>query len=280
MFREILQRNKVSIVLFHDLNASCAEKNFTYLKKHYNIISLNRFIQAVEENNPALLPRKALIITFDDGHIGNYNLLPAIIRIEIPVTIFLCSDIVATNRKFWFKYSALTDTEQLKQLTNEERLAALAAEGFEQAAETSETEALQMQHIEDMKPFVNFQSHTRFHPCLPFCSDDEAKSEIAGSRSMLENRFGLSINAISYPNGDYSNRDIELSRHAGYKCGITVDYGFNDLNSNLFKLKRLSVNDTGDINELMVKASGLWAFLKTRNGKKQPYGFIERKSGC
>ena len=79
--------------------------------------------------------------------------------------------------------------------------------------------------------------------------------------------------AIAYPNGDYSERDIELVKSAGYRCGVTVDYGFNTVKTDLFRLKRLSVNDTGNIDELAVKASGVWAFIKTRNGRKQGYGW-------
>ncbi|HRV84191.1 MAG TPA: polysaccharide deacetylase family protein, partial [Saprospiraceae bacterium] len=77
--------------------------------------------------------------------------------------------------------------------------------------------------------------------------------------------------AIAYPNGDYSDRTVEMSRNSGFQCGVTVDYGFNSMTSDPYRLKRLSINDTGDLNELIVKSSGLWGFLKTRNGKKNGY---------
>jgi hypothetical protein len=83
----------------------------------------------------------------------------------------------------------------------------------------------------------------------------------------------LKINAIAYPNGDYSDRDITLAKEAGYSCGVTVDFGYNTLDTDLFSLKRLSVNDTSNLDELAVKASGVWQFFKTKNGKKQGYGW-------
>lgn len=86
---------------------------------------------------------------------------------------------------------------------------------------------------------------------------------------MLENEYGFDINAIAYPNEDYSEREIEMTRKASCTYGITVDYGFNTLETNLFRLKRLSVNDTDDLNELAVKSSGLWAFLKTIMGNSK-----------
>ncbi len=66
-----------------------------------------------------------------------------------------------------------------------------------------------------------------------------------------------------------------MSKDAGYKCGITVDFGYNTINTDVFRLKRISVNDTEDINELIVKTSGVWAFIKTRNGRKQEFGFTK-----
>ncbi len=96
------------------------------------------------------------------------------------------------------------------------------------------------------------------------------------AKQMLETEYKLPINAIAYPNGDYSDRDIAISKEAGYTCGITVDFGYNTIHTDLFRLKRLSVNDTGNLDELAVKASGVWAFFKTRNGRKQGFGWQER----
>jgi hypothetical protein len=92
---------------------------------------------------------------------------------------------------------------------------------------------------------------------------------------VLCRQYGLAINAISYPHGDYSDRDIALCRQAGYDCGITVDFGFNTVNTDRFRLKRLSINDTNDINELIVKASGLWDWVRTILGKNREFGWTD-----
>ncbi|MES2590520.1 MAG: polysaccharide deacetylase family protein [Bacteroidota bacterium] len=273
VFRELLQKNKITILLFHDISGKTAEQTFSYLRKKYNIIDLNDFVDSYYKKEKKAFPAKSLIITFDDGHIRNYEILPIIKKHNIPVTIFLCASIINTKRHYWFKYKDREIiTSELKYKSNEERLKILSKHGFLQENEFENAQALTLSQINEMKKFVNFQAHTAFHPILPKCDDDEARIEIVDSKKTLEN-YGLHINTIAYPNGDYSSRDIELSKEAGYKCGITVDFGFNTLDSDIFKLKRLSVNDTEDINELIVKASGVWAFLKTRNGKKQSFGY-------
>lgn len=273
LFREIIQRKRVSILLFHDLKGETAEKNFNYLTKKYNVICLNDLINAIDKKDFSKIPPKALIITFDDGHIRNYEMLPIIKKTKVPITIFLCAGLLNTNRHFWFKHKHNSiSTSELKLVPNEKRLELLSKVGFKQDKEFENPQALQKQQIDEMVPFVNMQSHTLFHPILPKCKYDVAKSEIVHSKEILEDNYGLNINAISYPNGDYSDRDIEFSKDAGYKCGITVDYGFNKANTDPFRLKRISVNDTDDLNELIVKASGVWALIKTRNGRKQEFG--------
>jgi peptidoglycan/xylan/chitin deacetylase (PgdA/CDA1 family) len=276
LFRELVQKDKVSILLFHDLSKEIAEQTFSYLRQHYNLISLNDFIEACENNDQTKIPRKALIITFDDGHIRNYEMLPVIKKLKIPVTIFLCASIINTNRHYWFKYkNASIPPSHLKVLSNQDRLKVLGEVGFKQDKDFDLPHALNKNQVEEMRGFVNLQSHTLFHPCLPKCNDSEAREEIFKSKELLSYEYGLKINALSYPNGDYSDRDIRLSKEAGYKCAITVDFGFNTIHTDLFKLKRLSVNDTADINELIVKASGIWSFFKTRNGRKQPFGYTK-----
>jgi peptidoglycan/xylan/chitin deacetylase (PgdA/CDA1 family) len=274
LFRELIQKNKVTILLFHDISKETAEQSFSYLSRNYEIIDLNHFIEACEAKGINKIPPKALIITFDDGYIRNYEILPVIRKYNIPVTFFVCTSIINTNRHFWYKF--LSDTlapYELHRKSNLEKLDILSRAGFELEQEFTEPQALQKAHINEMKHYVNFQSHTMFHPILPKCNDLEARTEIFESKRMLELEYGLTINAISYPRGDYSERDIQLSKQAGYKCGITVDFGFNTLKTDIFRLKRLCVNDTDNINELIVKSSGVWDFFKTRNGRKQKYGF-------
>lgn len=271
LWRETVQRGKVTFLLFHDMEAGDAERNFAYLKRHYNIIGLQDYLKAVRQGTK--LPRKALVITFDDGHASNYAMLPALKKLNVPTTIFLCSEIVGTQRHFWFRHSEemKPQVEALKRIANSERLQKLEAFGFEQEKEFADRQALTDNEIKEMQTLVDFQSHTCFHPILPQCDTATARHEIADSKLQLEQRYNLKINTLSYPNGDYSERDIQLAKEAGYTCGVTVDSGYNSLRSDLFRLKRFSVNDAHTTEELMVKACGLYALIKHKL-HKPPYG--------
>jgi peptidoglycan/xylan/chitin deacetylase (PgdA/CDA1 family) len=332
LFRELMQRRRVTILLFHDISRATAEKTFDCLSKRYHLLDLQTFIRACqataaeapeplprirdafrpprpeakaeksEECPTALslllfplfflllpksmlrtlppsrsLPPKSLIVTFDDGHIGNYDLLPVLQAKKIPVTIFLCAGIVGTRRHFWFQHKPPNHRSfSLRRMPHQERLRILAKAGFTHETEYETPHVLTRNQIQEMKPWVDFQSHTLFHPCLPRCSAAEARDEILRSREVLRREYGLEVNTISYPHGDYSERDIELCRQAGYECGMTVDCGFNTVDSDLLRLKRLPVNDTDDMNELIVKASGLWEFVKAALGRNREFGWTDQ----
>lgn len=262
LFREWIQRDKVSILMFHDISKQVAHQTFEYLSSNYNLISLQEYKKALLARNTHLLPKKSMVITFDDGHKQNYEILSVLRDFQVPATIFLCSGIVNTNRHYWFKSNDTgISTDKLKQLSNKERLVLLAESGFQQDQSYPERQALTSQEIEAMKPFIDFQAHTVFHPILPQCDDEESWNEIADCKQQLEENFQLEINAFAYPNGDYGTREVSYLQKAGYELAVTVDLGLNKIDSNPYRLKRLSSNDTPDINELIVKSSGLWAMI-------------------
>jgi len=274
LFREGFQRNRLSILMFHDIDQKTAKQSFEYLTRHYNIISLQTYLEARQSGDLSRLPKKALIITFDDGHKQNYQIYPILQSLGVPATIFLCSGIVDTHRHYWFKENKTgLSTDSLKKISHQERLQKLAVAGFQPEKEYEDRQALTKEEIEEMKTAIDFQAHTVFHPCLPTCTRAEAKWEIDTSKQDLETKYDLDIRAFAYPNGDYSDRDIDLLKEAGFQLAVTVDHGYNTSDTDLFRLKRLSSNDTSNMDELIVKASGLWGFIKKLSGKKPGQGW-------
>ena len=106
------------------------------------------------------------------------------------------------------------------------------------------------------------------HPCLDRCDDNKSRLEIHRSKEILESEYELDIFAISYPNGDYGSREIDFAKDAGYECAITTDAGFNGSLTNRFKLRRNGIYEGAGLNELAVKASGVWAILMKVIGKQ------------
>jgi len=79
------------------------------------------------------------------------------------------------------------------------------------------------------------QSHGHSHKFLTSCSSVELTHEIAGSKQMLEDKLGATVEEISVPGGRWDERVIEACAHAGFSrvfvsepwidaeiCGVNV----------------------------------------------------------
>lgn len=263
VFREVFQRNKVTILVYHAPTPQVFDAQIGALRRLYNIVPLSAYVEARRTNDFSKLPPKALVVTLDDGHRSNFALKDVLERHNVPITIFLCSGLIGTRRRFWFlheKSPALV--QRLKTVPDDERLAVLRRTGFEEAKEFDDRQVLSIAELRELNSRADFQSHTVFHPVLPRCSEEKAEAEIEGSRSDLQTKLGHKVYALAYPNGDYSERELRLAERAGYSCALSTDRGFNTKKTPLFRLRRICVPDDADQHELLVKASGLWGEIK------------------
>lgn len=78
------------------ITRSMFERQMEYLSKHRNLLDLEELARLIKNNQP--IPRKAVVITFDDGWIDNYqNGFDILKKYKVPATIFLPSDFVLTG---------------------------------------------------------------------------------------------------------------------------------------------------------------------------------------
>ena len=104
VLRELFQRKKVTILLYHDPSPGRFADHLAILKKRYNIVSLRRFVEAHLAGTLGHLPPKSLVLTFDDGHRGNHGLIGLLRDLPAPPTIFLCSGVVGTSTRSGSKW--------------------------------------------------------------------------------------------------------------------------------------------------------------------------------
>ncbi|MFZ5979896.1 MAG: polysaccharide deacetylase family protein [Candidatus Zixiibacteriota bacterium] len=82
------------------------EKQMAYLAKYYRPVSLDDFVAGLTAGK--ILPKKAVVITFDDGWRDNYTFAyPVLKKYAIPATIFLTTDFIDRRDLFWFVEAAL-----------------------------------------------------------------------------------------------------------------------------------------------------------------------------
>ena len=262
LIRKFICRNKVTIVVYHNPEPDIFKKHIEYFIKRYSIITLDQLVCAIYNKQASDLPENSLIITIDDGFKENKSLLEIFKAYNIYSTIYLCSHIINTKRRFWFK-TEFPNTSQLKKTSNEQRLKMLKdTVGYEPIKEYALRQALNLEEIKEMLPYVDFQSHSKFHSVLITYSDKECKKEIEESKYYLERLLNKKIDHFCFPNGDYSNREIEYLKDSGYKSGRTLDIGWNDANSDPYKLKAMGIQDDASINTLCAQICGLYGYLR------------------
>jgi peptidoglycan/xylan/chitin deacetylase (PgdA/CDA1 family) len=250
-----LWRDRVAVLLYHDPDPSTLDRHLAYLRKICDLVPLTD-VAAPGRGRP----RAA--ITFDDGHVGNAALLPIFIKHKVRPTIFLCSSIVGRSRSHWWLHpgSVQAGHERLKRMTNVERLAELAAHGYHQDADDRAT-GLSIEHIETMRAYVDFQAHTRFHPVLTRCSDIECADEIGNSKHEIEVLLRDVCEHFAYPNGNYGDREVSFVAAAGYKSARTCDVGWNDHQSDPFRLRTIIVDDSASTRRFAAQLTGIPLFL-------------------
>lgn len=88
-------------------------------------------------------------------------------------------------------------------------------------------------------------SHTVDHPILSCCDETQAWREISKSREQLSELIGQEVRYFAYPNGkpqlDFSQRDVDLVRRAGYRGAVTTDSGAIDRHCPALLIPRFSL---------------------------------------
>jgi peptidoglycan/xylan/chitin deacetylase (PgdA/CDA1 family) len=249
------QGQRVLVLAYHDPDPSTLKAHFAALGRRYSIVPLSEAVSALESGETAGLPRRPLAITLDDGHAGNRALLDVARRFGVRPTVFACTGI--GEQGFWWSGIAPLEQRRLKGVPDGERRAYVEA----RPSTTGVMRALDAAEILEMTADFDFEPHTRTHPVLPRCDDATAADEIAGSKRDLEQMLGSERDTFAYPNGEYSDRDIEAVRGAGYRCAFTTRPGFASSGDDMFRLPRVLVRDDAPVRELLVRASGLPGLL-------------------
>lgn len=92
-------------------------------------------------------------------------------------------------------------------------------------------------------------AHTVHHPIMARIDDGQARLELQQNRAELEEIVGRPVTLLAYPNGrpgrDYTRRDVELAREAGFACAVSTAAGAAHAGSDPLQLPRFTPWDRG-----------------------------------
>jgi len=262
LMRKFVCAERVTVVVYHRPEPVNLKRHMEFLSRYYNFISLERMVKAIKNKDFTKIPPRSLVVTLDDGYKDIYYLLNIFKKYNITPTVYLCSDIVNTNRRFWFD-SGIKDVDALKWKGHKERLEVLnVVLDYEPQKEYGNRQALDFEELKLMQPFFDFQSHSQFHPILTTCDDQNSKNEIEGSKVHLQKLLNKTINHFSYPSGRYSQREIGYLKNCGYVSARTCDSGFNSEKTDPYRLKAMMIADNASLNILVGQICGLIGYIR------------------
>jgi peptidoglycan/xylan/chitin deacetylase (PgdA/CDA1 family) len=292
LFRRNYLKNGGAILAYHQISGALLEKHIQYLKKHYNLISYDKFINHLLQNN---LPPHSVCLTFDDGYrtVFTEN-LPVLRKNNISAIVFLVVDILNRIPCAWWEdlRLAIFSTEQKNIVLNQQKYSIKNQKqkqrayqkiikylkSLSQQQKMSEVSVLLNKLMfvpgESASIFMNIKeatqfiengmevgSHTISHPILSEIDATDRVSEINNSREQLEAMLNYPVKHFSYPNGtarDFNTEIAELVKQAGYQSAVTLIAGKNGSGTDLCKLCRIEVGDENGVSVLATKLAGLF----------------------
>lgn len=198
---EVGESINVPVIVYHSIRPSYPEesasiKQFTtepvifeqellFLQERgYATISFDDVLAYFDKGKP--LPKKSVILTFDDGWENQYNYaFPLLKKYSMTGTFFIFTNAIGhKNFMSW---------DQIKELD---------------------------------KAGMTIGGHSKTHPYLTKITDPEKLAvEISNSKNTIEEHIGKPITAFAYPFGLYNEQTIEAVRSAGYRIARTSKAG-------------------------------------------------------
>jgi peptidoglycan/xylan/chitin deacetylase (PgdA/CDA1 family) len=91
---------------------------------------------------------------------------------------------------------------------------------------------------------VSIGSHAVSHVPLTQLTNAEVMQEMTESRQIIESRIGQRVDALAYPNGDFSSDVMACAREAGYRIAVSTLEGKVQQGDDPFNLKRINIHKT------------------------------------
>lgn len=199
------------------------------------------------------LPRKPVMITFDDGYEDTYRFAyPVLQEYGMKAVVFVLGERKITTN-FWDRSNGLPEVP----LMSEQQILDMHENGFEIGA------------------------HSMTHAKLPFLPDQKAWEEISRSRMLLEILLNAPVLSFSYPYGLLNEAVKKMVNDAGFNTACSGQSGPPVFGRDQLEIRRIPVtSSTGKpafaLRMLTPYQYFDWVRSKISRALYGPYGKVER----
>jgi len=181
-----------------------------------------------------------ILSTFDDGYYNNQHVLPLLAEYDAPALFFITTRNVLDGQCFWWDvlyrelnlrgasrkeisaaqkdYKKLSPVQIVSRLKDEfGRKVMNPSSDLDRPFTPSELKSFAGEK------YVYIGNHTSRHYLLDHCSDEVQREQMIACQREIQCLLDLEPTIISYPNGNYNRRTLQLARELGFTYGVTVD---------------------------------------------------------
>lgn len=288
-----LNRKKPMVMVYHDICEQLYESNnynvtisnsdflkqIRYLHKRYNFITIEQFINW--KFKKVSLPNNSVLLTFDDGHLNNFNILKVLNYYNIKAVFFIKTGSLGVYKKNYFEQ--LVDIKEsegffktkndfnlffnnFRKLSFKDQCKLLRNDVHKETKDSADEMRFSHMDIKMCKELVkqghSIQSHTVNHYILSSLEDSQSYIELEDSYLTIKDKFNKPL-AIAYPFGDssfdFGTREKKYACDIGYKLGFSGELTngqFINRKMDNFSLPRFGLVKT-DFNYFKMLISGL-----------------------
>lgn len=272
------------------------EEQVAYLKKHYDIVSLEQLRRAIEKKSKDT--GRMAVITFDDAYRDNYaHAFQVLRKYKLTATIFVPTAFIESGSVFWwdrlafllgqakkryfflkFKdkkygfslkdykavkktYCALSHLLKYSKETEKTELLGLLSGILQCGGGLQQSETLTWEQMQEMsREGIVFGAHTHTHLPLSLLESAELRGELCQPREILETRLGMKISVFAYPygeRGDFTPSSVDAVAKAGYAAAVTMVQGRVSNGDSPLLLPRIGIGGFDTARIFRLKLSGL-----------------------
>ncbi len=181
-----------------------------------------------------------VLMTFDDGYFNNLRVRALLEEEKVPATFFISTRYIETGKAFWWdvvhrerslmgvdSHQILQEQVTLKRRTHAE-IEDYLVDAFGAAALDPVGDEDRPMTVSELRsfaesPWVRIGNHTMDHAILTNYEAGGVREQILGAQDMLASTTGELPVMISYPNGNYSDEVVRVTKECGLQLGVTVD---------------------------------------------------------
>lgn len=281
----------------HECEGTVSQRRFEEHVRHLqDLYEVQTVRQAAESLRPgSVLDHDLLVLTFDDGYLGNYEAAwPVLRKLGVSATIYLTTGFL-DGEELWFDFArrafegiavmGSTPRQRLQECLDSafggglvtgdadslvERLKYSKPADREEALECLRKHASRVaeparpmnwdQAREMSRSGIEMACHTVTHPILSTLEKADQETEILQSRQRVGEEIGETPTTFAYPNGsrrDYDAATLEILKRSDFAAACTTRRGSNRLGCDPLTLRRLGVG-SDSLAMLEARLSGLF----------------------